>query len=131
MLSAILKYAPFAAFALMAWLYADLNENVAVLRQENTAIEHALKQQATLLEATEKEFTAWKERNEHIIESYANARKDLCKILSSSKANTDFGAVVVPDDVLRLLNGKSCSPASGGKPAGGVPPGKRDTAPVR
>ncbi len=131
MLSAILKYAPFAAFALLAWLYAGLNEDVAVLRQKNTAIEHALKQQATLLEATEKEFTAWKERNEHIIESYANARKDLCKILSSSKANTDFGAVVVPDDVLRLLNGKRCSPAGGDKPAGSVPAGKRDTASVR
>lgn len=131
MLSTILKYTPFAAFALLAWLYAHLYGDVAALRKENTAIEQALKQQAAFLEATEKEFTAWKERNEHIIESYVNARKDLCEILSSSKANADFGAVVVPDDVLRLLNGKSCSPASGGKPAGGVPPGKRDTAPVR
>ena len=128
MLSAILKYAPLAVFALLAWLYVSLNEDVTALRQENTAIEHALKQQATLLEATEKEFTAWKERN---IESYANARKDLCEILSSSKANTDFGAVVVPDDVLRLLNGKRCSPAGGDKPAGSVPAGKRDTASVR
>lgn len=131
MLSAILKYAPLAVFALLAWLYVSLNEDVTALRQENTAIEHALKQQATLLEATEKEFTVWKERNEHIIESYANARKDLCEILSSSKANTDFGAVVVPDDVLRLLNGKRCSPAGGDKPAGSVPAGKRDTASVR
>lgn len=131
MLSAILKYAPLAVFALLAWLYVCLKEDVTALRQENTAIEHALKQQATLLEATEKEFTAWKERNEHIIESYANARKDLCEILSSSKANTDFGAVVVPDDVLRLLNGKRCSPAGGDKPAGSVPAEKRDTASVR
>lgn len=66
MLSAILKYAPLAVFALLAWLYVSLNEDVTALRQENTAIEHALKQQATLLEATEKEFTAWKERNEHM-----------------------------------------------------------------
>lgn len=48
MLSAILKYAPLAVFALLAWLYVSLNEDVTALRQENTAIEHALKQQATL-----------------------------------------------------------------------------------
>ena len=120
-----------AASYLLAWLYVCLREDIAALRQENIVIEQSLKQQAVLLEATGKEFVAWKERNEHIIESYANARKDLCDILSSSKANSDFGTIVVPDDVLSLLNDKSCSPPGGDKSTGSVPAGKRNTSPVR
>ena len=131
LLNSALTYVPFVAFALLAWLYVCLREDIAALRQENIVIEQSLKQQAVLLEATGKEFVAWKERNEHIIESYTNARKDLCDILSSSKANSDFGTIVVPDDVLSLLNDKSCSPPGGDKSTGSVPAGKRNTSPVR
>ena len=131
MFSRLLTYAPLAALVVLAWLYIGLKGDIDALRQENLALERSIEQHRLTQEATSEEFKAWKERNEKIIESYAEARKDLYEILSANAKNSDFGSVVVPDDILILLNNKSCSPTSGGESSRGIPAGKRDTSPVR
>lgn len=131
MFSRLLTYAPLVALAAMAWLYVGLKEDINALHQENIALERSIEQHRLIQEATSEEFKAWKERNGKIIESYAEARKDLYEILSANSQNSDFGSVVVPDDVLILLNNKSCSATSGSESSGGIPARKRDTSPVR
>lgn len=130
-LSRVLTFAPLIALAVLAWLYAGLKVDIDALHQENTLLAQSIEQHKVIQEATAEEFKAWKERNGKIIESYTRARKDLYEILSANAQNSDFGSVVVPDDVLILLNGKSCSSAGGSESAGGLPAGKRDTSSVR
>lgn len=131
MFSRLLTYAPLVVLVVLVWLYMGLKEDINALHQENIALERSIEQHRLIQEATNEEFKAWKERNGKIIESYAEARKDLYEILSANAKNSDFGSVVVPDDILILLNNKSCSATSGSESTGGIPARKRDTSPVR